>query len=631
MKAKKADILAIIVSAIFFILLFSFVRVLYLNYNFTVFDLGINFRTEYLFIHTHTLINWPYSSDIITPSTYGKLIYVVLSPFFLIWDSPQMFLLIVVLSVSAGSFFLYKILYVKTSSYTLSFLSQFLYFLYPGVYGFIPNGGNFIIFISTFILASYYFFTTRRFKLALMFLLLGSITGPFSPIIILMFYLVELLIIKYKKLLTKIRNFFFSKNKKPVVSSYNAMPSFFIPGIVLICSAILSITLVMVPLSTLIPTTFTLTRGTNEGSTLIISLFQNLLSNATLKVQFFEELLQPFLYLSILSPYGLLIVGYFLLASITNYYPYLAFVEHYTFMVMPFVFIGMAYNIQMLSKKKAIIKKIMTAIIIASLFSFFIYSPLSLSNIQNGTLNEELHQTPIQKDLTAAFGKIPLNASVFTQNSFPQLMNRKVVYMPGSYFDQKVDYAVIDPYGIAPMSSPFIGFNSTCANFFADNSSYGLFEFVAGISIFKFQWDHNPILNVPFYQNITIDKTISGNEMPTPAYAGPYEYYPPGEYEMSYFLEFSGNLSALTNTTIAEWTWVDHPHIVSDISGHASILNYTFVNLSELKTHDNYYIYSVKQNFTSYFLKYQPNLLIENNENINYTITIQNFSLKYIS
>lgn len=633
---KFPDILAISLTVLFGLVYSFFLIKLYQNYNFTVFDTGIAFHTEYIFLHEHVLLNWPATNILITPSTYGKLIYVIISPFMFLHDSPETWFVIQATWISVGSFIVYRIVEHETHSPLVGLTVQFIYFFFPGTYGVLPNGGNFVVFLETFMLLAYYLYLKEKYFLSSIVAIFGITTSPAAFIFFILMYGVA-----------DIRNngylyHFWNKltgNQKIVTQKISKD---YINGTLVFTlgvSVIVGITLLKTPFNSLLPSVFHFATSSTSssalsstGSGLVGHLFNNIVANSSLKIQFFKQLLEGFLYLPLFTLYSLPIIFYIAAAYSSNFLPFVVVQNHYTFYIAAFLFISFATMLGKFKKKKRVLRLIASLALISMLLSFAMYSPVSIQNLEDGTLHSELTQTQYQKYVSMAIDLIPNNASVFAQNDFPQLMNRQNFYMPGYYNGTRVDFAVIDPYTLGVMSSPFIGFNSSWAQFFYSNTSYGVYEVVGGLIVYKLGYDKNPVRFLPYSHTDYINEEISaGNYISNPVFSGVYSYYVPGMYELTYNISVGDNFTN-SSTMIEEWTWVNTFHYHNSTRSTAVILPSNFVNLTSLKIEDGYIHYSVIQSFTSYEYTYQPNILLKStNDEVSSPIDIVSLNVTMIN
>ncbi|MEM4058730.1 MAG: hypothetical protein QXZ12_08445, partial [Thermoplasmata archaeon] len=98
---------------------------------------------------------------------------------------------------------------------------------------------------------------------------------------------------------------------------------------------------------------------------------------------------------------------------------------------------------------------------------------------------------------------IPFNSSVFMQSYSDLAMYFEKVYTPANYNNQTVDYAIIDTVSYDGISAVLSGYSGYWANKFAHNRSYGIYESIQGIIIYKLHYSGTPVYYVPTQYNIT--------------------------------------------------------------------------------------------------------------------------------
>jgi uncharacterized membrane protein len=553
---------------------------------------------------------------------YGNLIYIFLAPFLLIYNSNLTIIIIESVWIAIGSFFLFKITKKESGSMAWAFALQSIYILYPTNYAILTNGPEFEILLPTFVLMSYYFFKRGNYLISVIAALLGSMTSEISPFIIVVFFIIEdyrLRGYSYRFLNMLLRKR--GETVKMVSLRYGYPIWLFVIGIV----SIVLIMVIKTPIHTLLPPFLssidsrTVYASTGNVTNSFISKFTSL---ASLKVSYFYDTFGGFLFIPLVSPYAVLIVPYFLLTFWASYPPYYYMMNHSVFVILPFFFLGLVYNVRNVKLSRSKLRKLMVALIIAMFFSFLLYSPFSVTNLENGTLHSELTVNTEDQYLNVAFSLIPENASVFSQNAFPQLMNRVNFYMPPyNYDNQTVDYAVISPISPATYLPNFLGFNPFWGQHFANNSSYGVFEFVEGVTVFKLNYHSPPVIFIPLTLNYKIDTSIpAGFVLSNPVYRGIYQYYPPGEYRFTYTLKV--NAEAYSNLSLGVQEKTEN--------NQGRILPSSVVNFSGMQEKNGYIIFSTMQNLTSYEVEYQPNLIIREGGGI-LTVPIEMISLEIVS
>lgn len=615
------DIISLVVTAVLSMFFSWYVVTLYNGYNFYVADAGIFYHTEYIFYHTHMLLSWPSSNHLINPVPYGNLIYIIIAPLLLFQDSPAIFLIFEMVWVLLGSFFLFKIARHETGSVFWAFSLQSIYILFPPNYAIVTNGPEFEILLPTFVLISYYLFIKGKYAASVVVGLLGATTSIVSPVIIVIFFLIEDFEIKgyvYKLLKRTLR----MKNteKETIVYPYKYAFILLWVGIAIFVALLF----IKTPIHSLIPSFFStnsFTSGTSHSHNTFGSFFDRIISSDDTKLIFFYQILGGFLFLPLVSPFVIPIISYFLVIFYANYDAYYNPLNHYTSIIIAFLFLGMVYNVRDVKLNKNKLRKLMIALIVAMLLSFMLYSPFSITNIENGTVHSEYSVTSEDQYLNVAFSVIPHNASVFSQNAFPQLMNRLNFYMPGYYNNQTVDYAVVSPISPATYLPNFIGFSPFWAQHFLNNTSYGIFEFVGGVTVFKLNYHSGPILFIPLVMKYTININLtSGISLNAPVYKGIYEYMPPGIYKFTYAIKVNGNLPTNSPLEFLEQTW----------NSNGKVLPAESTDIENLQEKNGYLVYTVMQNLTSYEVEYQPNLfLVENHGILN--ISVEIVSLEMVS
>ena len=593
------DLISLIITVVSSFLIGWFFLTLYNGFNFYVVDLGYNYHELFLFYHTHILAGWPYQFPR-TPFN-GSLIYAILSPLVFFYNSPASFVAFESVWISIGSYFLFRIARYETGSVGWAFLLQFIYILFPSNYGMITNGPEFEIMLSTFLLMGYYFFRRGNYYTFAVIGILGATTSFVSPVIIALLFAIEDFRSEgysYRLLMRALRK----KNKiqENLPSSYKYSLLILIVGLV----GVMILVFITTPgLSNLF--NFYLNRtGTTQVTASTGSFAYHFLSNFTMdgsvKLSYLYGILSGFLFIPLISPYALLIIPFFIVIFYGNFLPYYDVLSHYNFLFSAFLFLGFVYNIKKIRWNRSGVRKFMIVLILAMLLSFLLYSPFSVTNIQDGTLHSELSVTPVDNYLNTAFAGIPANASVFSQKAFPQLTNRMFFYMPGSYDNQTVDYAVITPLPVASLPlQDYVGFSSFWAQHFLQNSSYGIYESISSVTIFKLNYHSRPILFIPLVINYTIDSSLKpGISYQQRVFTGNYSYLPPGEYRLTYFIKINGSSSSLTSADIYEITSLSNGTIIPASPS----------SVTSLQATGNEFEYSVFQQFSTFAVEYQPAL-----------------------
>ena len=621
-KLDHFDLVSIIATFIFSIIFAWFFLTLYNGYNFYVVDLGFNYHLLYIFFQTHILAGWPGQST--NPFSNGNLIYTLLSPLVLIRNSPASFIVFEAAWVAIGSYFVFKIAREETDSLLWAFTLQLIYLLFPSNYGMITNGPEFEILLPTFVLMSYYFFRRGNYLTSVIIGLLGALTSFVAPVIIAIFFILE----DFRREGYSYRLFvrIFKRTSKPqekILPVYRNALLVFVVGLIIIVVLVI----VTYPISSLFTVYLNRTGSVQPSSasgTLIGSVIGNVTANGDLKLNYLYGVLSGFLFIPLLSPYSLIILPYFIVIFYGNFPPYYDILNHFNFLFSGFLFLGLVYNIGKFKWQKNNLRKLMIVMIVAMFLSFLLYSPFSVTNIQNGTLHSELHVSQEDNYLNVAFSNIPQNASVFAQKAFPQLSNRLYFYTPGSYNNQTVDYAVVSPLPVATVPLPdYVGFSPFWAQHFLNNSSYGIYESISSVTIFKLNYHSRPILFVPLLMNYSISAYLApGTSYQQRVFSGNSDYLPPGEYQMTYTLRVNGSKSSLASAEIYETTSLSN----------GTVMSVSPSSISDLPGNGSYVEYTVYQQFPSYAVEYQPVLeLTTHGKLLNVGISVVSLEIELVS
>lgn len=500
----------IIVPLIFLIVMSWYNSLMVQSYNYTIFDLGLSYRLMYLFAYHHTIIY--YGRDILfSPDPFGKYIFIPLSIALYLYNNITTPLLLQIIVIASGGYAIFKISHFISGSVFISIVIELSYFLYPSTYGFMAHGGNYQVLIEGFILIGYMFYIQKKEMLGYLFFTMASLTNIWGPPIVVTFILVDLVTryrlfhpIRIKDSLNKLNYksiFSFKNNRKMIL-----LLIFFTFEIVIFLQTVrysggFSNLIASSRLSVATATSFT------NSSNSIFSGFFDQFSN--FKLPFFYHILSPVLFIPLLTPYFILILLYLLISWWTPNTVYYNLLQQYPYLFASFIFIGTIHFFKKLTVDRQslkLAKKLAVLILISSIISFSLYSPFSVSNFQNGTVQQEMHVSNFDKKLTYGLSLIPNNSTVFIQNDLPQLMNREEVFMPGYYQNETVDYAVIIPFGFSPISDQYSGYSSYWASEFQNNKSYGIYENIMGAIIYKLDYYSSPVYCV------TVKKVIVPDE-----------------------------------------------------------------------------------------------------------------------
>ena len=521
-RISKESLLALIVPVSFLISLGFFSWMLYRDNYFTMFDLGVAYRSSYLFLVLHNFVNYPFHF-FVSGTLNQKFLYIPISLTLLIKNSPVTILLDQAFTIAIGGYAIFHISRHFGLNAKLSIINQVIYFLYPAVYGYLTHGGNFQVYFLGLFLCTYLFYLKKNKLTFGIFAILSSITNVLSPIYMLAFFVWILILKIVKKDISRGTD---QHKKRDLLK--NEM--YFITILLIIWTGLVFVEIFQnghyLLLGNLqgryVPTSTSANVGTGTFG-LISSVLKSLGLDYKMKISFFTDMLDPFLFTAMLSFSFPFIILYFVSISYLNYPGFFSILQQYPYAVIPFIFIGwisfqsriMAnvkqYNksgkigkikkiIFLLKKRKNKIAYIITILVlISSTLSFLTFSPFSIQNIENGELKQEMYYSPLEKELNYMYSLVPGNSTVFIQNDMPQLSGEAKIYMPGfgTYHNQTVDYALFNPLRYNSVTTPFNGFSEKWAYYFSTNRSYGVYATVDGSVLYKLGYRGQPVYYVP--------------------------------------------------------------------------------------------------------------------------------------
>lgn len=610
----------LILSTLFIILLSYFNYKLYSNNFYTIFDLGLGYRLAYLFSTTLQPVGWPIPNALVSAMPFTKMFYVVIGFSLFAYNSPFTVLVDQTIVIGFGAYALFNISYLKTKGYFASIGMQVAYFLYPSTYGYMAQGGNYMVYLEGLMLISYMFYLKDRKLLFLLFASLAAITNAWAVPMLFLLYLIELIHsknIRLKSLISIIANdvhhelskmlqlisyIVFSSNesakdrslsmrngtrleiskkhtlnlKQFFATNYGVIGFFFVGLAIFLFEAHTYTLMGLISSSRVLDTS----SGTSRST--LFSLYPFFDS----KVSFISGLLQPLLYTPLLSIYVIPAAIYFvIIAFFTNYFPYYFPLEQYPYQVAGIIFIS---SVDFLGKirNSSVLNKIVVLILVSSFVSFALYSPFSIDQVMSGHLSSELQNSTLNSEIDHAYSLIPLHSTAFIQNDMPQLMGLDKVYMAGYYDNQTVDFAVMNPIPLNNIAKAFGGFSAYWANKFAHNTSYGIYESVQGVIIYKLDYNLKPVYYVPAHYYLSIESSFQKNQsLPYSQFSGNFLSISPGVFNVSFELS-ANSLSELPpvllirvmypNNTIISSTSVPRNNFI--LLNGRSCVNVTIVN-----------------------------------------------------
>ncbi len=565
-KDTMRKLTPLLLAFVFIILLSLYNFKLYTNNYYTLFDLGLGYRLSYLFSQSFAPVNWPVPHALVSAMPYTKMFYMVTGLTLLVYNSPLTILIDQTIVIGLGSYALFRIAEIKSGSYRIALAFQILYFLFPSTYGYMAQGGNYMVFLEGFLLLNYMSFLQKRWAIFVVTGILGAMTNSWAPGIFFLLYMVEFIrrgshkpmVARLLQTVTSARRYFRSTGagssrgeilRRVSQSVINGIrearvlltPSFLrrrapLVAVVLAWAVIFALEAHVYSIGGLLNASrlgsnayATGSSGANTDIAVLLS------SDVPAKAIYVFGQLSPLFFTSLLSLFILPVIAYFaLLSATTNYVPYYNPFEQYPYLYAGFLFISSVTFISKIPKSE-IVNKLLLLMIASSIISFCLLSPFSIANVSSGQLGSQLEESPLVSNINHAYSLVPVHTSVFIQNDMPQLMNRDKVYIQGYYSNQTVDYAVLNPLAFNNIARAFGGFSLFWANHFAGNSSYGVYESVQGVVVYKLGFQGSPVYYVPYNASQQIMNSFEiGQPLPYGQYSVNYFFLSPGSYSITY-------------------------------------------------------------------------------------------------
>lgn len=546
--------LSVAASVIFLTAMSIFNILYYIAGNYAVFDLGVSYRTAYIFSHTFNLFQ---TANVTLGSAipFTKLIFVPISLTLLIYNSPATLLVDQICVISLGGLALFWIAFYRLHDARIAIILEVAYFLYPGTYGFMTHGGNYQVYFEGFLLLSYVFYLQKRYLLSLPFVILSAATNLLAPTLLLFFYVIDLMV-QRRKGKSKLGN---GQTLHRAAHAAPAPRLHLFLWFVLVTSIAFSVTeLLYYGTSSFITSTrASYASGTQStsGNLLLNEVNLTFGNMFALKFPYFYELYAPLLFFPLLSFFSIPALAFILVAWHSNYTPYYTIVQQYTFLIGGFLFVGTVDYLRKLVNPRRM-RRAGYIILVSSVAYFLILAPVGLTLLDSSYVHRSVSFTPFERELQQAYDLIPENSSVFfQQGSSVPLMNREVVYTPGYYDNQTVDYAVISPNVFNQLtyyySNPW--FSTYWADRFAGNHSYGVFASVQGTVIYKHNYTGEPVLFVPAYYNQSLYTSLENGPVTYDSVFPPFGsvIMSPGTYNVRVNVSLSWEVASSKNVNIS--------------------------------------------------------------------------------
>ncbi|MCJ7714047.1 DUF2079 domain-containing protein [Candidatus Bathyarchaeota archaeon] len=467
---------------IYIILLSSFTILKHQNFLTTGYDLGI-FNQAFWTTSNEGMLFYETADLAFNPggSFFGvhfAPILFLLVPFYAIWPSPEILLVMQSVILAVGAFPVFWMSRDKLGE-NVGFVLSVVYLAYPALYFMNLNEFHLEAFTSTFFLFSVYYLEREKWPKFFLFFALALSTIEFAPIIGIFVAFYALLLFLQKQF----------KHPRKALKYILLMGSISVLVLVLALESKSFFNDYTSP----IPTTLqTIPLNLTDLSAAISYDLDS-------KIFFIISLFGPLAFLPFLAPEVLVMALPWIGAALISSYPYYHNIYyHYNGFLIPFIFVALPKAIDRLGFYRT--KKILQLFLICS-----VIFGLSLTVGSEAFMDKYfLPPTDRTELLYQVLPLIPSNASILTQNDiFPHVSNRAEAYMylPASG-EVSVDYILID------VASRWYDWMSDVPGdrippkiYVEDvlkNEEYGIFASVKSIFLLKKGYSGEPILFVPF-------------------------------------------------------------------------------------------------------------------------------------
>lgn len=347
---------------------------------------------------------------------HADFILILLTPFYAVWSDPRMLLLIQTLVLALGALFVYFIGNYVIKNKNLSLVFAFAYLLNPSVQRVNLYDFHGVALATTFLLATFYFYLKKNYKMFLIFAILAGLCKEDVWIIIGLFGI-----------------FLFFQHKKRLF------------GVILFALCfLLSYFLISYAIpQSLGSSHFALSYfsqyGDNPLSIVIHILLQPGELFATIfqdeKIIYLQQLFSPLGYLSLIAPHFLLFImpnlAINLLSSNANLHQ---IYYQYTATITPFLFIAAIYSVIFIKKllvknNNETMQQLSNPLLIIYLISISFYTAYldgPLPGARDANLDMITKQVSDRESITKKLSEIPQNVSVAASNNLgAQLANRE--------------------------------------------------------------------------------------------------------------------------------------------------------------------------------------------------------------
>ena len=544
-RSEVFPLLLVLLGVAIYSVVYSFITVAKFNaYNATIFDLGVNAQFLYGVFHGGVSLT-PGSPNFINT---GKMIYLVLAPFYNLYPHEQVLLVFQSVWIALGTIPIYFLVKKNIGDNLIAVLLALSWLLYYPMSGVNWFDFHLMALFPTFLLLGIMFLEYKKWKLGFIFLVLATITDFLIPLVMIFFSLILL----YRRV------------KGEREASYTKLAV----SLIVISIAILVITNTLNGIS--------YTTGYTYSSATQVSVFKSDYLQVAL---YLLRILLPLGFISFLAPgYLSLLIPFFTLATVSRYQPYVStmFLQ-YPALTAPIIFISAVKGIGKLKKIRwrFVVKPHLKTIAVAIIFLNFVLAlfvtpagNLTTNNFYNTqtayliTGNHGVYDTDSNiapgsyvHSMNELVSLVPEGSTVFAQNNFPQLAQGRSIVMPLSILSNTnhtlwPEYVLVDPYNSFFINPVFPGeaHNVDAMNAFNllySSGVYGILGESNGIVLLKMHYSGSPELYNPLDYHYTIHNLRIPNHVNLindsgtyyfknlrnkTAWYGPYVVMAPGSY-----------------------------------------------------------------------------------------------------
>ena len=382
------------------------------------FDLGNMDQTVWNTIHGRIFqLTDPDGTEIISRlSVHADFILILISPLYLIWSNPKMLLLLQTIVLGFGAIFVYLISkdVLKNKNISLTFALAFLLspaIEYTNLYDFHP-----VTLATTFLLATYYFYSKKKYLLFLLFAFLAGTTKEEVWAIIGIFGL----FIFIRSLKNKVQNNLFEKIFGIIIFIFGFSFTY------LLVAKIIP----FVKGSDHFALSYYSDFGTSVPNVIKTILFNPIKTFSTLleqsRIAYLTELLGPLGFLSLLFPITLIFaVPDLIIDLLSNNLQLHQIYYQYSASITPFIFISAIFGAKILQSRVKYLdfKKISIYILFTTLLSLYIVGPIPGS--QKASIDMYAKQIDNRTLIENFISSIPTRYSISATNNLGSHLSRR--------------------------------------------------------------------------------------------------------------------------------------------------------------------------------------------------------------